>query len=95
MRTYFIPIKIIFIFFLFVPSCIDPIDFSKGEDSKSLVVDGLITNEPGPYVVELERTSDYNITSEYTEKVEGAIVFLSDDVWIKPLLPILAKSISL
>jgi len=73
-------IKIVLILFFFVPSCIDPIDFSEGDDSKSLVVDGLITNEPGPYVVHLERTSNYNSSSTQTEKVQGAIVFLSDDV---------------
>ena len=69
-----------FILFLFVPSCIDPIDFSKADDSKSLVVDGLITNEPGPYVVYLERTSAYNSSSIQTEKVEGAIVIISDGI---------------
>ena len=73
-------LNIVLIFFLFVPSCIDPIDFSKGDDSKSLVVDGLITNEPGPYIVYLERTSDYNSSYARTEKVEGAIVIISDDI---------------
>ena len=72
--------RAVLILFLFVPSCIDPVDFSEGDDSKSLVVDGLITNAPGPYIVKLERTSDYNITSEHIEEVKGTIVFLSDDV---------------
>ena len=74
------PLILIIASVCFVHSCIDPVDFSKGDDSKSLVVDGLITNAPGPYVVKLERTSDYNITSEHTEEVQGAVVFLSDDV---------------
>ncbi len=69
---------VLFLFLLF-PSCIDPVDFSEGVDSKSLVVDGMITNEPGPYTIELERTLNYTTTNEYTEKVRGAIVFLSDD----------------
>ncbi len=71
---------IILAFFLFVPSCIDPIDFSKGNVSKSLVVDGLITNEPGPYVVYLTRTSEYGSYYGDTEEVEGAIVLISDDL---------------
>lgn len=71
---------IVLVFFLFVPSCIDPIDFSKGDDSKSLVVDGLITNEPGPYVVYLARTSEYGSYYVDTEEVEGAIVIISDDM---------------
>ncbi len=72
-------IRIVLPVILLVSSCIDPVDFSEGDDSKSLVIDGMITNEPGPYTVELERTLNYTTTNEYTEKVEGAIVFLSDD----------------
>ena len=68
------------IFFLLVPSCIDPIDFSKEDDSKNLVVDGLITNEPGPYVVYLTRTSSYNAFTTINESVVGAIVTISDDM---------------
>ena len=71
---------IVLVFFLFVPSCIDPIDFSKGNNSKNLVVDGLITSEPGPYVVYLTRTTDYSSTGEFVEEVEGAIVIISDDL---------------
>ncbi len=71
---------IVLLFFLLVPSCIDPIDFSKGNDSKELVVDGLITNEPGPYTVYLTRTSAYNAFTYINESVEGAIVTISDDM---------------
>ena len=46
----------------------------------SLVVDGLITNEPGPYVVYLARTSEYNSYYVNTEEVGGAIVIISDDM---------------
>ncbi len=69
------------LFFILVYSCIEPFDFNiKDDKSKSLVVDGLITNEPGPYVVYLTRTTDYSSTIEFTEKVEGAIVIISDDL---------------
>ena len=71
---------ILFVFFLFIHSCIDPINFSTGDDSKCLVVDGMITNEPGPYVVYLARTSEYNSYYAQTEEVEGAIVIISDDL---------------
>ena len=71
---------IVIAFFLFVPSCIDPIDFSKGDDSNCLVVDGLITNEPGPYVVYLARTSEYSSYTDISELVERAIVIISDDL---------------
>jgi len=70
----------IFILFLFLPSCIEPFYFNKGEAPKSLVVDGLITNEPGPYVVYLARTSEYNSYYVNTEEVGGAIILISDDM---------------
>ncbi len=73
-------IIIVLVFFLFVPSCIDPMYFDKGEASKSLVVDGLITTEPGPYVVYLAITSEYNSYYVNTEEVEGARVIISDDM---------------
>lgn len=64
----------------FAPSCIDPVDFSKGDDTNSLVVDGMITSEPGPYKVYLSRSSDYNSYYSQTEGVENAIVSISDDL---------------
>ncbi len=70
---------IIILVFLVVPSCIDPLYFDKGETTKSLVVDGLITNEPGPYVLYLTRTTEYNSYYVNAEEVEGAIVLISDD----------------
>lgn len=70
----------IIILFLFLPSCIEPLYFNNGEASKNLVVDGLITNEPGPYVVYLARTSEYNSYYVNTEEVGGAIVIISDDM---------------
>lgn len=63
-----------------VPSCIDPVYFDKNENLKSLVVDGLITNEPGPYMVSLVRTTEYNSYYVYPEKVEGARIIISDDI---------------
>ncbi|MBE9512036.1 MAG: DUF4249 domain-containing protein [Bacteroidetes bacterium] len=72
---------ILLLFFLLVYSCIEPFDFNiKGDKSKSLVVEGLITNEPGPYFVYLTRTTDYSSTIESIEVVEGANVIISDDL---------------
>ena len=73
------PQIIALLFFLSVPSCIDPIDFSKADDSKRLVVDGLITNESGPYVVQLASTTAYNSPGSISGIVKGAIVVISDD----------------
>ena len=72
---------ILLLFFILVYSCIEPLDFNIiGDKSKSLVVDGLITNEPGPYVVYLTRTTNYSSTFEFSEKVGGAIVIISDNL---------------
>ncbi len=71
---------IILVFLSFVHSCIDPIDFSKGDDSMNLVVDGLITNEPGPYVVHLTKSSEYSSHRNINDVVKGAIVIISDDL---------------
>jgi len=69
------------LFIVLVYSCIEPLDSNfKGDRPTGLVVDGLITNEPGPYVVYLSRTSEYNSTSENTVGVVGAIVTISDDM---------------
>lgn len=72
---------ILLLFFLLVYSCIEPFDFNiKGDKSESLVVEGLITNEPGPYFVYLTRTTDYGSTIESIEVVESANVIISDDL---------------
>ena len=71
---------IVLIFLSFVHSCIDPIDFSKGDDSTNLVVDGMITNEPGPYVVCLTRSSEYSKHRNISDFVERATVIISDDL---------------
>ncbi len=72
---------ILLLFFTLVFSCIEPFDFNvKGDKSESLVVEGLITNEPGPYFVYLTRTTGYSSTIESLEVVEGANVIISDDV---------------
>ena len=72
---------ILLLFFILVFSCIEPFDFNvKGDKSESLVVEGLITNEPGPYVVYLTRTTDYGSFIESIEKVVSANVIISDDL---------------
>ncbi|MBE9512037.1 MAG: DUF4249 domain-containing protein [Bacteroidetes bacterium] len=73
---------ILLLFFLLVFSCIEPFDFNiTGDGSKSLVIDGLVTNEPGPYIVYLTKTSDYCEVDNFSpEKVDSAIIVISDNV---------------
>jgi uncharacterized protein DUF4249 len=74
------PFILIIAFVCAFHSCIDPVDFSEGDDSTNLVVDGMITSEPGPYAVYLTRTSDYNSYYSSVQGVKGAIVMISDDL---------------
>lgn len=48
---------LLFISLLVFDSCVERIIFSiPDEDAKTLVVDGLITNQPGPYTVKISKT---------------------------------------
>lgn len=59
-------------------SCIEDLGVFVGE-SGSLIVDGLITNEPGPHVIQLTMTREFNTSPDY-DAVEGADVrVISED----------------
>jgi len=63
-------------------SCIDPINIVPKENAAGvLVVNGLITDQPGPYTVKLSNTANYvTINGNQIRQVIGAIVVISDDV---------------
>lgn len=56
-------------------SCTKPFDFDARSFEKLLVVDGLITDQPGPYAIRIAYT--YPLDSELSEYVSGA------DVWVE------------
>src|SRR5690348_2097912 len=72
-------------------SCIERIDFDiAATNSNELVVDGLITNEPGPYVVRLNRVIDADATLPLGLPVDARRVTIYDDAghaevlhWVK------------
>ncbi|WP_276499081.1 DUF4249 domain-containing protein [Pontibacter litorisediminis] len=71
---------ILSIILLLVGSCIDPLDLEIDDEAEQLVVDGMITNEPGPYSVRLSRSKPYNSYADSWDAVEtGATLILSDD----------------
>mgnify|MGYP000008085226 CR=1 FL=1 len=71
-------LKWIFLFFSWVVTCCtDPFDPGITDYEKVLVVEGLITDQPGPYRVTLSRTTPIN--SEEAIAEEGALVRISDD----------------
>ncbi|MGV3641810.1 MAG: DUF4249 domain-containing protein, partial [Adhaeribacter sp.] len=61
-------------------ACIEPLDLRPQPGDKLLVVDGLVTNEAGPYTVRLSRTAPYSAYSEPWNTAErGAVVTITDD----------------
>ncbi len=73
-------IYIIIQIFLLV-SCVEPFEPDIKKYEELLVVDGLITNEEGPYEVKLSRTYGYDDNEKIDEKmVEDAKVKIIDDL---------------
>jgi len=63
---------------LLVSGCIDPFSVNTMSEEPVLVVDGLITDQPGPYTVRLSWTSGTSETDAPALVVTGADVRISD-----------------
>lgn len=65
---------------IFIGSCIDRINIDvPNYNTSQLVVDGVITDEPGPYTVQVSRSASVeNFFLKFSKGVEGAKVTLSD-----------------
>jgi hypothetical protein len=59
--------------------CIEPIDYDVPAAGEQLVVDGSITNEPGPYMIRLSRNQRLKTDLDYREPVDRAIVRIVSD----------------
>jgi hypothetical protein len=60
--------------------CIDPLNPDLDDSPRTLVVDGLITNGPGPHEVKLSRSGAFEQSLEGIDSpVQGAEVFVRDD----------------
>jgi hypothetical protein len=51
-------IKILPFVFLFTDACVERLDVPTQSSASSLIVDGLITDQPGPYIVKLYHSND-------------------------------------
>src|SRR5688500_249934 len=69
--TRFLPIM-----FLLLDACIDPLPVNTLPGGKVLVVDGLISDEPGPYTVKLFWSS------ALTENLDQPVMETQASVWI-------------
>lgn len=69
-----------FCFVAIIASCIEPIDLdTESSKTESLVISGLITDDPGPYKVELSLSRDF-FDSDPIEMVSDALVTIEDDL---------------
>lgn len=74
--------------------CIQPIELDISKQDRSYVVDGLITNQPGPYSVTVKYSGAYTQNFEGTQYgVNGALVILSDDAGNEEILMELGNGI--
>lgn len=74
--------KIIYCLFLLftATACVEPIDLRVGQPTGQLVVEGLITDQPGPYTVRLTRAAAYNqkLNSTNTGVLNASVSILDD-----------------
>lgn len=70
--------KIIF-YTLLLTSCVTPYDVKTSQYVDTMVVEGLITNEPGPYLVKISKAVPIQYQLKNTEWVTGAVVTIKDD----------------
>jgi hypothetical protein len=73
-------LQILLLFILFIlGSCISQFIPQTSEDKQLLVVEGMITDQPGPYTIKLSRSLPLGAKSNATP-VKGCTVSLSDDI---------------
>ncbi|MBI1768547.1 MAG: DUF4249 domain-containing protein [Bacteroidetes bacterium] len=72
---------ILFLFILVSDACVERINIDAPKAlSDQLVIEGLITDEPGPYTVKLSRATNVNETLVRTRPVSAVKVVISDNL---------------
>lgn len=67
-------------FTVIMASCIEPIDLDiHSSETENLVISGLITDQPGPYKVELSLSTNF-FESDTVKMVSNALVTIEDDL---------------
>jgi hypothetical protein len=77
-RSFFI-LAFIPAFFVFFTSCEKVIDVDLNSSSPAIVIEGSISDQPGPHVVKISKTVNFD-ESNIFPAVTGALVTLSDDI---------------
>lgn len=64
---------------MLLTSCVTPYDVKTSEYVETMVVEGLITDEPGPYLVKISNAVPIQYQLKTTQWITGASVTISDD----------------
>jgi hypothetical protein len=72
-------VHIIPLLFILLEGCVDPLKIELLPGTQKLVVDGLITNEPGPYEVKLSYSTSIDNALKKAVGVTGAAVWIYDN----------------
>jgi len=67
-----------FLFLIIISSCIDEYWPEMDKYENLLVVDGMISNEPGPYTIKLSRSS--NVNAPQIDPYSGCLITIIDDL---------------
>lgn len=70
---------------MFFTSCEKVVDLNLGVNNPTLVIEGNITNQPGPYFVKLTKTVSFTDASVYPV-ISNAIIIITDNVGQKDTL---------
>jgi len=73
--------------FIILSQCVTPYDPELTLDYPKLTVDGLVTDQPGPYSIKLTYSTSYTAGSEKSEvTVDDALVYIIDDAGNEEIL---------
>jgi hypothetical protein len=72
-------IYLVCLLILFLDSCVEPFNINLTEGEATMVVDGEITDQAGPYTIRLFRTADLQSQFERTVWITDAQVWIYDD----------------
>ena len=71
--------RTIFLLFLIFDACIEPFNIQLKDSQQTLVVEGMITDQPGPYTVKLFQSLALEEQLNTTNWVQGAAISIYDD----------------
>src|SRR5882762_4417354 len=72
--------KYVSLLFLVLDACIEPFNVKIPAGQQTMVVDGLITDQPGPYTILLYKVLPLDKEFHYPEWVGGASISILDDL---------------